>query len=106
MLKRLESLVGVISNDIIEGGVIFIELDSITFDEVKQEVENKVGHFIETKKVKDMGKCITLSYAGKNFIITYNNEMKEKTDTMFIAFKTKIDGEKKEVIVGEDEKFV
>jgi hypothetical protein len=89
MLERLERLVEVLAWDHIVGGVVFIELDTIRYDEVLKEVEDKYS-FKETA-VKDIGKAIHLNYMGKTFIITYNPKAKVVLEDMYVAFKTKID---------------
>ena len=92
MLSKLEKILGLLPWEVIENNVIYLELDETTYGEFIKEVEDKVDAFISAPvKEPDMGKCVRLTFNGRNLLVVSNKEAKVKLDTFYIAFKTKVE---------------
>ena len=92
VLSTIDRAISAVQDDLIDGKIVYIELDKDNYELVQKEVENyKLAENIslEEKKVADIGKCLVLSYMDYKVIITVNND-KRKMEDFYFAFKTKI----------------
>ena len=88
VLKTLESCIGKIDPELVEGGIFYIELDKDTYDGLDSEIN---AEFIiqQEAKVPDMGKSKVLTYLGRKFIMVVNKD-KGRQESFYLSFKTKI----------------
>ena len=97
ILNKLEEIMGVLPWDKVETNTLFIELDEVTFEEFGKEIEarynlgEKVAFTEKARKVDpDVGDALWVTFMGRNLVIASNKRAKEKLDTFYVAFKTKL----------------
>jgi hypothetical protein len=90
MLKFLEKLVEVFQRVPHEKNVLYVELDSVRYEDLLKEVEG-MSESIEQKHVPDFGDCAILTFMGYKFIISCDKRLKTQQEVINIAFKIKPD---------------
>jgi len=96
ILSTIDKVTNAVQSDVIDGKVVYIELDQDNFNLIKKEVEDLLTPenstevtFEFNKKVSDMGYCGILKINGWKVIVTINKDKKDSKDFYF-AFKTKV----------------
>jgi hypothetical protein len=91
ILGTLERCIHSIPSDLIEGKVVYIELDKDNYEVLEVEISLQVNaeFLLKETKVADIGKCIVLNYEGYKIVISVNID-KTKMGDFYFAFKTKI----------------
>jgi hypothetical protein len=93
ILSSIQDVLVRLPIDKVEGSIVFIELDSINYETVRNELDSMIVAgmpILQESKVEDIGKCIRLNYIGYIVLITNNKDEKESLSNFYIAFKTKI----------------
>lgn len=95
ILGTIDRCIHSVQSGLIEGNIVYIELDKDTYDTFLKEVDEKVNAMAEIsttefkKQVADIGVCTVLSYMGYKIVVSVNKD-KNKMDTFYFAFKTKV----------------
>jgi len=94
ILGTIDRCIHSVQVGLIEGGVVYIELDKENYEVFLKEVDEKVNYESEMsvdlkRKVADMGQCTVLNYMGYKIVVSVNKD-KGKMENFYFAFKTKI----------------
>jgi hypothetical protein len=93
IIKTLDRCLHMIPPELIENKVLYVEVDKENYEEIDTEVSAIISdpsvNILKEQKVADIGKCITLTYMGYQFIIVQDKN-KSRQKSFYLAFKTTI----------------
>ena len=93
ILGTIVRCINMIPKELIEGEILYVELDQKSYDMILGEVENlsKVNGDITLKEERyaDIGKATVIKFGDYKVVVVLNKNKAEGVD-FYISFKTKI----------------
>lgn len=95
ILGTIDHCINMIPKELVEGDILYVELDKTSYDMILNEVENlsKVNGGITLKEERyfdvSKDKAIVIGLNGYKIVVVLNKNKQEGVD-FYISFKTKI----------------